>query len=92
MLTALFLLSMAICLKHIGVEMPYVDKVIDFAKAKLDKIKGKENKVVKNEIKKTANMTDIGFKAKNKSQFASFNTKPYSIKNNPKIYSDSLKI
>ena len=92
MLTALILLSIAIGLKHIGVEMPFVDNVIDFAKTKLNKIKGNENNVVKNEIKEPANMTDIPFKAKKQCQFNILNTKPYSIKNNPNIYYDSLKI
>lgn len=92
MLTALIILSIAIGLKQLGVEMPFVDKVINFAETKLEKLKGKKGNLVNKDIHKSAEMVDVSLKDKKSNTNIDLNPKPYQTKNNPKIYSGSLKI
>lgn len=92
MLTALIILSIAIGLKQLGVEVPFVDKVINFAETKLEKLKAKKGNLVNKDIHKSAEMVDVSLKDKKSYTNIDLNSKPYQTKNNPKIYSGSLKI
>ena len=86
MLTALILLSIAIGLKHVGVDLPVIDKVIDFTKDKVDKIKT-QNKTLHN------NDLENPIKKENELQYKQQKpVKSYQSRVLSKTYSGNMKI
>ena len=89
MITALIILSIALGLKKLGVDLPFIDKTIDFMNAKADKLKAKvytSNHNLENPTKIKAK-TNLNTKIHDKNLTFKANTYPRT-----NLYSGSLKI
>ncbi len=92
MLTLLFFLSLAIVLKQVGVNMPFVDKVSNLANSKLDKFRNRSELAVNVESNAPLNKDNEPFcNIKRRPNFGLYSN-PYQVSNYYKIYSSTLKI
>ena len=91
MITALIILSIAIALRRAGLELPVVDKMINFADNKLNKLRKNKDSLSKLDIKAPNIEKEPLYNAKRHSNDDLY-SKYSQVRNNTKMYSGDLKI
>jgi hypothetical protein len=91
MITALIILSIAIALRRAGLELPVVDKMINFVDNKLNKLRKNKDSLSKLDIKTLTIENEPLYNAKRHSNDDLY-SKYSQVRNNTKMYSGDLKI
>lgn len=91
MITALIIVSIAVALKQAGYELPFVDKMIKYADAKLNKFKKNKEKTPTLDVKSIDIDKEPLYNTKRHSNGDLYFKAP-QVRNNAKIYSGNLKI